>query len=76
MTKEEKLNRIEEAQELLQQTIDTLKPLADDDNYFKHYFLDRLTIMKGENEFLTQDLNLDEMKERIERKEEEEGEEE
>ena len=69
LTKKEKIDKIDQAQDLLQEVIDLLQPIADDDPYFKHYFLDYLVIMKGENDFLTQDLNLDKMKEQIRREE-------
>ena len=69
LTKKEKIDRIDQAQDLLQEVIDLLQPIADDDPYFQHYFLDYLVIMKGENEFLTTDLNLDKVKEQIRREE-------
>jgi len=66
MTTKEKINAIDEAQEKLYEAIELLEPIADEDSNFRAYFLDHLKIMAGEgHEFLSRDLNLDKMRERI-----------
>jgi len=71
MTKEEKIEIIDEAQQKLYEVIDLLEPIAEDDSNFRTYWLDHLKIMVGKGHgFLSRDLNLDEVRESIENLEE------
>ena len=68
MTKEEKIEKVEEAQESIREAISTLKEI--DDQEVNTYIVAELKIMlDNEHGFMTSDTNLEEVKTRLEEEE-------
>jgi hypothetical protein len=68
----ERLDMLEEAREHLQQAVDLIEQVFPDDEYVKAYMIDHLKIRVGcDHGFLSGDLNIDSLIDRIQDGEEE-----
>jgi hypothetical protein len=62
----ERLDMLEEAREHLQQAVDLIEQVFPDDEYVKAYMIDHLKIRTGNDHgFLSGDLNIDSLIDRI-----------
>jgi hypothetical protein len=67
LTKDERIDLVEEARTHLEEAIECLRQAFPNDGYVKAYLLDHLQIrVGGDHGFLSSDVNMDELIERIE----------
>ena len=66
LSKDERIDLLEDARESLQQAIDRLRQAFPGDRYVEAYMIEQLEIRAGSDRFLSGDLSIDKLIERIE----------